>query len=246
MRIIKNILGRIFATWAILSFVLTFLIIFIPSMFCWLIPDPKGQKLFIQIAKLWMNVWLRITGCSVRIKGKSNFKTGETYIVTSNHNSLMDVPLSSPFIPGANKTIAKSTFTKVPLFGFYYMKGAVLVNRANDKSRRQSFDKMKAVLKQGIHICIYPEGTRNRTSEPLKKFYDGAFKLAVDTKKSIIPAVIFNTKKVLPLDKKFYFWPNRIEMHFLEAVEVQDMSSEELKQKVFDIMKAYYVEHKTP
>lgn len=246
MRIIKNILGRIFATWAILSFVLTFLIIFIPSMFCWLIPDPKGQKLFIQIAKLWMNVWLRITGCSVRIKGKSNFKTGETYIVTSNHNSLMDVPLSSPFIPGANKTIAKSTFTKVPLFGFYYMKGAVLVNRANDKSRRQSFDKMKAVLKQGIHICIYPEGTRNRTSEPLKKFYDGAFKLAVDTKKSIIPSVIFNTKKVLPLDKKFYFWPHRIEMHFLEAVEVQDMSSEELKQKVFDIMKAYYVEHKTP
>lgn len=246
MRIIKNILGRIFATWAILSFVLTFLIIFIPSMFCWLIPDPKGQKLFIQIAKLWMNFWLRITGCSVRIKGKENFKSGETYIVTSNHNSLMDVPLSSPFIPGANKTIAKSTFTKVPLFGFYYMKGAVLVNRANDKSRRQSFDKMKAVLKQGIHICIYPEGTRNRTSEPLKKFYDGAFKLAVDTKKSIIPAVIFNTKKVLPLDKKFYFWPNRIEMHFLEAVEVQDMSSEELKQKVFDMMKAYYVEHKTP
>ena len=175
MRIVKNILGRIFAFWALLSFVLTFLIIFIPSMFCWLIPDPKGQKLFIQIAKLWMNVWLRITGCSVRIKGKSNFKFGETYIVTSNHNSLMDVPLSSPFIPGANKTIAKSTFTKVPLFGFYYMKGAVLVNRANDKSRRQSFDKMKSVLNQGIHICIYPEGTRNRTSEPLKKFYDGAF-----------------------------------------------------------------------
>ncbi|MBP7109353.1 MAG: 1-acyl-sn-glycerol-3-phosphate acyltransferase, partial [Chitinophagaceae bacterium] len=208
MRIVKNILGRIFAFWALLSFVLTFLIIFIPSMFCWLIPDPKGQKLFIQIAKLWMNVWLRITGCSVRIKGKSNFKFGETYIVTSNHNSLMDVPLSSPFIPGANKTIAKSTFTKVPLFGFYYMKGAVLVNRANDKSRRQSFDKMKSVLNQGIHICIYPEGTRNRTSEPLKKFYDGAFKLAVETKKSIIPAVIFNTKKVLPLDKAFYFWPH--------------------------------------
>jgi len=245
MRIVKNILGRIFAFWALLSFVLTFLIIFIPSMFCWLIPDPKGQKLFIQIAKLWMNVWLRITGCSVRIKGKSNFKFGETYIVTSNHNSLMDVPLSSPFIPGANKTIAKSTFTKVPLFGFYYIKGAVLVNRANDKSRRQSFDKMKSVLNQGIHICIYPEGTRNRTSEPLKKFYDGAFKLAVETKKSIIPAVIFNTKKVLPLDKAFYFWPHRIEMHFLEPVEVLQKSSDELKQEVSEVMKAYYVQNNT-
>ena len=55
MRILKNILGRIFAAWALLSFVLTFLIIFIPSMLCWLIPDPKGQKMFIQISKLWMN-----------------------------------------------------------------------------------------------------------------------------------------------------------------------------------------------
>ncbi len=245
MYAIKNILGRIFAVWALISFMLTFLIVFIPSMLCWLIPDPKGQKIFIQIAKLWMNVWLRITGCSVRIKGKSNFKPGETYVVTSNHNSLMDVPLSSPFIPGANKTIAKSTFTKVPLFGFYYMKGSVIVNRNNDKSRRQSFEKMKAVLKQGIHICIYPEGTRNRTSEPLKKFYDGAFKLAVETKKSIIPAVIFNTKKVLPLDKTFYFWPHRIEMHFLEPIEVQDMNSVQLKQNVFEVMKAYYLQHKS-
>lgn len=118
MRVVKNILGRIFALWALLSFVLTFFIIFIPSMFCWLLPDPKGQKIFIQISRLWMNVWLRITGCSVRIRGKSNFKTGETYIVTSNHNSLMDIPLSSPFIPGANKTIAKSSFTKVPFLVF--------------------------------------------------------------------------------------------------------------------------------
>lgn len=245
MRILKNILGRIFALWAILSFIHTFLIIFIPSMICWLIPDPKGQKLFIQIAKLWMSVWLRMTGCSVCIKGKSNFKTGETYIVTSNHNSLMDIPLTSPFIPGANKTIAKSSFTKVPLFGFYYMKGSVIVNRNNDKSRRQSFEKMKTVLKQGIHICIYPEGTRNRTSEPLKKFYDGAFKLAVETKKSIIPTVIFNTKKVLPINKVFYFWPHRIEMHFLEPVAVQDQNSEQVKQKVFDVMQTYYQQHKT-
>ncbi|HQX97063.1 MAG TPA: 1-acyl-sn-glycerol-3-phosphate acyltransferase, partial [Chitinophagaceae bacterium] len=86
---------------------------------------------------------------------------------------------------------------------------------------------------------------RNRTSEPLKKFYDGAFKLAVETKKSIIPAVIFNTKKVLPLDKAFYFWPHRIEMHFLEPVEVLQKSSDELKQEVSEVMKAYYVQNNT-
>lgn len=241
MQIIKNILGRIFALWAMVTFIVTFFIIFLPSMCCWLIPDPKGQDIFIRIARIWMSVWLPVTGCRFSIKGKENFKPGETYIVTGNHNSLLDIPLSSPFIPGANKTIAKSSFTKVPLFGFFYMKGSVIINRKNDKSRKESFEKMKNVLRKGIHMCIYPEGTRNRTTEPLKKFHDGAFRLAVETGKAIIPAVIFNTKKVLPLHKTFYFWPGKIEMHFLPPIAVEQQTTDQLKEKVFTTMETYYV-----
>jgi 1-acyl-sn-glycerol-3-phosphate acyltransferase len=155
----------------------------------------------------------------------------------------MDVPLSSTFIPGANKTIAKSSFIKVPLFGFYYMKGTVIVNRKSELSRRQSFEKMKRVLTNGMHMCIYPEGTRNRTDEPLKKFHDGAFRLSVETKRPIIPAVILNTKKVLPLNKIFYFWPSKIQLHFLDPVAPGNMSIDQLKEKIFGVMKDYYVNH---
>ncbi len=209
-------------------------------MLTWLLPDPQGQRIFINIARLWMSVWLRLVGCPVTIKGREHFKKGTSYVVTCNHNSLLDVPLSSPFIPGPNKTIAKTSFAKVPLFGFYYMKGAILVDRNNDKSRRQSVEKMKEVLAKGIHMCIYPEGTRNRTAEPLKKFYDGAFKLATDTNTSVIPTVIFNTKKALPANKPFYFIPHRLHMHFLPPVPVNGMTTEQLKQTVFGIMKEYY------
>jgi 1-acyl-sn-glycerol-3-phosphate acyltransferase len=240
MKILKEIVGRIWALWGMISFVLTFLLIFIPAMITWLLPDPQGQRIFINIARLWMSVWLRLVGCPVTIKGKEHFKKGTSYVVTCNHNSLLDVPLSSPFIPGPNKTIAKTSFAKVPLFGFYYMKGAILVDRNNDKSRRQSFEKMKEVLAKGIHMCIYPEGTRNRTAEPLKKFYDGAFKLAADTNTSVIPTVIFNTKKALPANKPFYFIPHRLHMHFLPPVPVSGMTAEQLKQTVFGIMKDYY------
>jgi 1-acyl-sn-glycerol-3-phosphate acyltransferase len=125
------------------------------------------------------------------------------------------------------------------------MKGAVLVSRKDEKSRRESFDKMKGELKKDIHICIYPEGTRNRTKEPLKQFYDGAFRLAHATKKSIIPAVILNTKKVLPIDKTFYFWPHRIEMHFLEPIPTGEKTAAELKEIVFNRMKEYYLSNKT-
>lgn len=240
MKIAKDIFGRIWAVWGIISFTATFLIIFIPSMVTYLIPDPKGSVIFIRMARLWMTVWLFLVGCPVKIKGKNNFEKGKAYIVTCNHNSLMDVPLSSPYIPGANKTIAKKSFAKIPLFGWFYSKGSVLVDRNSDASRRKSFDDMKQVLKLGMHMCIYPEGTRNRGNEPLKKFYDGAFKLAVATRTSIIPTLIFNTKKALPANKPFYFLPKSLEIHFLEPVATDGYTVEELKESVFEIMKEYY------
>ena len=80
---------------------------------------------------------------------------------------------------------------------------------------------MREVIARGMHMVIYPEGTRNKTNEPLKSFHDGAFKLALDTKKSLLPAIIFNTEKVLPAGKVFFFWPSKMELHFLPAIEIK-------------------------
>lgn len=102
---------------------------------------------------------------------------------------------------------------------------------------------MKETLVQGMHMSIYPEGTRNRGSEPLKSFHDGAFRLAVETKKEIIPAVIFNTRKVLPIHKGFYFMPHRLQIHFLPAISPANKTAKELKQEVFDTMWNYYLQH---
>ena len=239
----KNIAGRIWALWGIVSFIATFLLIFIPSMITYLIPDPKGQGIFIKISKLWMNSWLYLVGCPLTVNGKQHFKKGGVYIVTCNHNSMLDIPVSCPFIPGANKTIAKSSFIKVPLFGWFYRKGAVLVDRKSEVSRRQSFDSMKKVLSMGMHMSVYPEGTRNRSDEPIKKFHDGAFKLAISSGKEIIPAVIFNTKRALPVNRFFFFQPQRLRMDFLEAVPVDGQTTEQLRDKVFEIMKLHYTKH---
>ena len=243
MKLFKEIFARIWALWGIISFIITFLIVILPSMVTYLIPDPKGTDLFIRMARAWMRVWLGLVGCPVKVKGRENFKKGETYIVVFNHNALLDVPLSCPFVPGPNKTIAKTSFAKIPLFGWYYSKGSVLVDRNSEASRRKSFDDMKNVLRTGMHMCIYPEGTRNRSAEPLKKFYDGAFKLATETNKSIIPVLIFNTKKALPINKTFYFLPHKLQMHFLPPIDTGGDNAEQLKQKVFAIMKEYYVAH---
>lgn len=203
--------------------------------------EPKRTKQFYTISRVWIRIFFFLTGCRLKIKGKENFKKGENYIITCNHNSFMDVPVATPFIPGANKTIAKAEMARIPLFGLIYKRGSILVDRNDKQSRQSSFRKMKEVLRLGLNVCIYPEGTRNKSSLPLKSFHDGAFKLAVETKKAIIPALIFNTKKVLPPGKVFYFMPSKMEIHFLAAVYPNEGENyERLKEKIYAIMCDYY------
>ena len=233
-----------FALWAIIIFIPTLLVVVIPIWLTNFIKEPAGTELFRKISAAWMRVFLTLSGCPLYIKGRKQFKKGETYIVICNHNSLMDVPVSTPFIPGPNKTIAKASMAKIPFFGIIYKRGSILVDRNSEESRKNSFNKMKEVLRQHIHMCIYPEGTRNKTAQPLKSFYDGAFKLATETKTPIIPAIIFNTKKVLPQDKSFYFMPHRLEMHFLPPVYISnDMKTAELRDLLFNMMTDYYTSH---
>lgn len=236
----KNIFARIWAAWGLVTFVITFLFFFIPSMIAYLIPEPRGQGYFIYVSRIWMNVWLFLVGCNVRVSGRDNFKKNENYIVVFNHNALLDVPLSAPYVPGANKTIAKASFVKVPLFGWFYKKGAVLVNRTDERSRIKSFEDMKHVLANGMHMCIYPEGTRNRTKDSLKPFYDGAFKLSIASNKKIIPCIIIGTKKAMPIHKTFYLLPTPLTMHFMPAVSPVGKSVSELKAEVFGIMKGEF------
>ena len=235
-----NIFGAVWALWGLISFTVTFLIIFPATMVAYLIPGKKGQDYFIAVSRIWIWTWLRLIGCPTTITGKENFKKGQNYVVVYNHNALLDVPLSAPFLPGGNKTIAKASFAKVPIFGLFYKRGSVLVDRGDNKSRIKSFEAMREVLRNNLHMCIYPEGTRNRTSEPLKPFYDGAFKLAIDTKKEVIPCLIFGTKKAMPADKKFYLMPTHLRMHFLPPVSADGFKAPALKEKIFLIMKEYY------
>ncbi len=236
----KNIFGRIWALWA--------LCIFLPSMFvalifylpCFFLPEPQKARWHRVVSRVWMIFFLNLIGCPLKVKGKEHFKNKSSYIIVCNHNSMMDVPVSTPFMPRANKTMAKKSMSYIPVFGWIYSFGSVLVDRKSDESRRQSFLKMKQMIAFGIDVLIYPEGTRNRTNSPLKPFYDGAFRLASETGISIIPALIFNTKKVMPVNKPFYLMPYKLQLHFLPAISSRNISTADLKEKVFNIMWKYY------
>jgi 1-acyl-sn-glycerol-3-phosphate acyltransferase len=238
MKIFKNIFGAVWAMWGMILFIATLFIFFIPLCLCFLWKEPKRSKISYPIFRLWMDIYLPLVGVFLKITGKENFKKGKNYIIICNHNSFMDVPVLSPYVPGANKTIAKIEMSKIPIFGIAYKLGSVLVDRKDKNSRQKSYAKMKEVLESGIHMCIYPEGTRNKTNQPLKEFHDGAFKLAVDTQHEIIPTILIGTKNILPNNKSFYFMPGIIQCHFLPPLP-PDGDVGQLKKNAFDTMWGY-------
>lgn len=242
----KKILGHLYFVYGIVLFIITMLIVYIPLWIIARFPQPARAKALRPAFRIWMGVFMPLAGCPVIRSGKKHFKKGENYVVVINHNSLVDIPVSSPWIPGPNVTLAKAEMAKTPLFGVIYKAGSILVDRKKESSRRESFTKMQEMLEMGVNLCLYPEGTRNKTSQPIQNFFDGAFITAIKAQKPIIPGVIFNTGKILPHNAKLWARPMPIYFDFLEPISTEGLTLNDvaaLKQKVHDIMQDYYVAH---
>lgn len=247
MKFIGKIAGHIYAVYALLLFVATMLIVFVPIWLIAFCNEPMRAKLVHKTFRIWMGIYLPLIFCPVSRKGKHHFQKGQNYVVVINHNSLMDIPVSSPWIPGPNKTLAKIEMSRIPLFGIIYKAGSILVDRKKESSRRESFARMEETLQQGIHLCLYPEGTRNKTEQPMQAFYDGAFVTAIRAQKPVMPGVIFNTGKVLPHDSKGWARPKAVHIHFLEPITTEGLTLNDvamLKEKVHNLMATYYITHK--
>lgn len=243
MSMIKNIFARIWALWGAALFILTFTLLYLPFLSCFLWKEPKRSRISFPLFRVWMLLYLPLIGVKVRLRGKNHFQKNKPYIIICNHRSMMDIPLSSTKVPGANKTIAKIEMSRIPFFGAIYKLGSVLVDRKNKESRRKSYTNMKEVLASGLLMVIYPEGTRNKGKELLTPFHDGAFNLSIECQTPIIPAIITGVDNVLPSGKSFYLLPGTLGLEFLEPVQPME-DTVLMKEKCFTLMKARLEEHK--
>lgn len=173
----------------------------------------------------------------VRVMRKPTFDPEKTFVFISNHTSLLDVPACALVTPGTFRYLAKEELTKVPLFGYIIRKLYLSVNRKDEESRARSMNNMLASLKDGISIFIFPEGTRNKTDQPLAKFYDGAFRLSLETNTPIVPMTILNSKKLL---WKFQLRPGYLDCYWGEPIyPLTGESIESLKEKAQNQMMKY-------
>jgi 1-acyl-sn-glycerol-3-phosphate acyltransferase len=128
----------------------------------------------------------------------------------------------------------------VPVFGFIYKYSVVAVNRSSPANRAASIRILKSILSKGISIMVFPEGTFNMGGEPLKEFYDGAFRVAIETQTPIKPVLFLDNYDRMHYRNIFSLTPGRCRIVYLNEIGIEGYTLAGvglLKQKVFDIMK---------
>ncbi|HLL43503.1 MAG TPA: lysophospholipid acyltransferase family protein [Segetibacter sp.] len=201
----------------------------------------KGGNIIYKVCKVWGYLWYFLIG----IRHKNIYEVANDfaaqYIFVANHNSYMDIP---PIVIAINqpvRVLAKYELSKIPVFGFIYKSATVLVDRSDAEKRAQSIAEMRDFLRNHVSIFIFPEGTFNETGAPLKEFYDGAFRIAIETETPIKPILFLDTVDRLHYSSVFSLTPGRSRVVFMDEVSVEGMTMEELpaiKQKVYEIMES--------
>lgn len=141
---------------------------------------------------------LRAAGVRVRVAGLENVPPTPS-ILMSNHVSNLDPPVLLPCIPGQTSVMLKSSLMDIPLLGIAMRMGK-FVPVARARSREAAVHSVAAAaeaLRCGLHITIFPEGTRSPDGR-LLPFRKGAFFLAAETGAPIVPVVIHGTARMMP------------------------------------------------
>jgi len=150
---------------------------------------------FFKLARFWAKFILIGMGFRVKIQSKQATRKDKSYMFIANHTSMADIMLMLISVKNPFVFVGKKELAKIPLFGFFYKRTCILVDRSSAKSRQAVFLRAQRRLKSGLSICIFPEGGVPEEHILLDEFKDGAFRLAINHKIPIVPITFLDSKK---------------------------------------------------
>ncbi|MEY4334443.1 MAG: hypothetical protein RLZZ196_3187, partial [Bacteroidota bacterium] len=153
----------------------------------------KGGNLIYHLCKIWAGVWYFFLGVRHQEIHEIEHEKSQQYIFIANHNSYMDIPPVVLIAHNPLRILGKFESSKIPIFGWIYREAVIMVDRSNPERRAQSVRDLKQAIADGLSIFIFPEGTFNESENPLKSFYDGAFRIAIETQTPIKPLLFIDT-----------------------------------------------------
>lgn len=242
MKILLKPIQWIYSIYALLMFiVLMFIAIPFVIVAAVCFDKIKGGNYIYKICKVWGYVWYFLMGIRHKNIYEAPHNTSGQYIFVANHISYMDIPPALMAFNQPLRVLANHELSKIPVFGFIYKSAAVLVDRSDAEKRAKSVRELKSYLEKHVSIFIFPEGTFNETEAPLKNFFDGAFRIAIETQTPIKPLLLIDTVDRLHYKSIFSLTPGPCRVVFMEEVPVEGLTIKDLqslKQKVHQQMEA--------
>ena len=241
--------GRILFTLYGLVLFLAFLFLFFPLVIvASFFGKLKGGNFIYKVCRLWADLLFPL-GCIFHTNYfEMPHDRSKPSVFVFNHTSYLDIPIIMKSIRKQHvRILGKSEMAKIPVFGFLYRNAVVMVERNNPAKRAKSVLQLKSILKKNISIVISPEGTFNTTGQPLKEFYDGAFRIAIETQTPIKPVLFLDAYKRMNNKNFFSLNPGRSRAVYLAEISTRGLNLKDqqyLKQKVYDAMEEGLIRYK--
>ncbi|MGH9650031.1 MAG: lysophospholipid acyltransferase family protein, partial [Terriglobales bacterium] len=141
---------------------------------------------------------VRLAGIKVKVEGREHLESGRNYIFMCNHVSDVDPPIVAPLIPPRTSVLVKKEVFRIPVLARAMRMGSLVpVDRRNREAAIESLSAAGAVLRSGISMMIFPEGTRSPDGR-LLPFKKGPFYLAIETGVPVVPMTILGTYEIMP------------------------------------------------
>ena len=247
MRYVLKLIQYIYVIWsAVIFLAILFLImpfVIIASFF----GKMTGGNIINGLCRFWVDCLFILCGIRHTNIEETPHQIDRQYIFVSNHISYLDIPLIFKAIRRQKiRILGKYELSKVPVFGFLYKSVVVMVDRTSHESRAKSVRQLTSVIRKGLSVYIFPEGTFNEDHIPLKELYDGAFRIAIETQTPIKPILFLDAYDRLNYKSLFSLNPGKCRTVYLEEITVEGLTKNEvgdLKQRVFDIMEAALIRY---
>lgn len=199
-----------------------------------------------RLCMLWADVWFPMIGIWYKRIYEAPHDKSKQYIFITNHISYLDAAIIPKAYRQPIRPLGKVEMSKVPVFGFIYKNAIVTVDRSSPENRANSVRVLKSIISKGISVLVFPEGTFNMGTTPLKDFYDGAFRVAIETQTPVKPVLFLDAYKRMPYESLFLMTPGVSRIVYLDEIPVNGYTMEnvrELKEKVYAVMEKKLLEY---
>ena len=194
MKPIRTFLVSLYRAWFYILITLPIVVLFPILLIS--IAKRSWYPMFFRLAQFWARFILYGMGFMPRIRRMQETVKGQSYMYIANHTSMADIMLMLHSVRNPFVFVGKQELARFPLFGFFYKRTCILVDRSDAKSRLAVFERAQKRLNQGLSICIFPEGgVPDKLDLVLDTFKDGAFRLAIDHQIPIVPMVFYDDKR---------------------------------------------------